>query len=110
MEAAMTGVEAWRGKLVRERKERRKERRGKGAAWGQLGGLQGEAPWGEGWRALCTWSLFRASLYVSLPVRCLREGEREEEGEEVKERKGKEEKERKNMKKIQTWKFLKNKR
>jgi hypothetical protein len=34
----MTGVEAWRGKLVRERKERRKERRGKGAAWGAARG------------------------------------------------------------------------
>jgi hypothetical protein len=95
MEAAMTGVEAWRGKLVRERKERRKERRGKGAALGAAKGLQGEAPWGEGWRALCTWSLFRASLYVSLPVRCLHEGEREEEIEEVTERKRRKRKEKK---------------
>jgi hypothetical protein len=44
---------------------------------------------GEGWRALCTWSLFRASLYVSLPVTG---GRRRSEEKEKKKKKGKKEK------------------
>jgi hypothetical protein len=49
MEAAMAGVEAWRGKLVRERKEKGKERRGKGGGLGgSYGGCKGRRHGGRG--------------------------------------------------------------
>jgi hypothetical protein len=83
-------------------------RRGAAGARPRRGGLHGGAHGGEGWRALCKWSLFHASAFLF--VACVREkGNRRKE---KKRRKGKEEKERKKYiwKIFQTWKFLKNKR